>query len=106
MITNKLCQSDILEMNELVELKINDDVFNDLKENKENENKAHKNFERIILTPSNSSKMNNLMKSINHSQSMTLNDSLNFSVNQHDIKKSSLNGKEDSNKYKIKNPKK
>ena len=97
MITNKLCQSNIIEMNELMELKINDDVFNDLKQNKELVNKPRLNIARGKLTPSNSNKMNNLLKSINHSQSMTLNDSFNLSINQHDIKKSIFtNGKENS----------
>lgn len=64
-----------------MELKINDDVFNDLKENKE-PLKLQLHHRREMLTPSSSNKLNNLLKEINHSQSMTLNDSLNFELHK------------------------
>jgi len=62
-----------------VELKINDEVFNDLKTTTNaiiKKKKAPLLYKKI--SPSYSQKMNNLLKIIDPSQSMTLNDSLNI----------------------------
>jgi hypothetical protein len=89
----KIYQSENLEMNDLMELKINDDVFQDLKDFKEPEKKITRNS-RGKLTPTGSSKLNNFIREINHSQSMTLNDSLGFELKNIESKKQSklMNG--------------
>lgn len=69
-----------------MDLKINDEVFKDLKENKE-PIKISVNSSKMLFTPSSGSKkLNNLLKEINHSQSMTLNDSLNFDLQKPEVK--------------------
>jgi hypothetical protein len=89
----KMYQSENLEMNDLMELKINDDVFQDLKEFKEPEKLIKRNI-RGKLTPTGSNKLNNFIKELNHSQSMTLNDSLGFELKNLESKKQSklING--------------
>ena len=72
-------QSENLEMHDLMELKINDDVFQDLKDYKEPEKIIKSNI-KGRLTPTGSNKLNNFIKEINQSQSMTLNDSLGYEL--------------------------
>ena len=77
-----MSRSSILEINEHIELKINDDVFNDLIENKE-PIKIQLNKSLGSFTPTSSKKLNNLLKEINHSQSFPLNESLNNELQKH-----------------------